>query len=373
MKRRAFLQFALPAAALATGLPGCNGGGDGAPAVGGAPGVGATQYPKLNFVTQDPAYSDYRPAVDATGQRVLFERTPVGVADPLTTLAIVDSLTAPTPAAFLTAANNPGTAIPPSQTRPDWSWVTGQVALNGAATNKAPVEVYLVAGDGTGLAVMPNSQAWLYPIWTHDGKQLIVYNNKNLADPLPSTNLVWPDGTVAKRNLNGNDAGGTPVFGGFAAPNPGNASNVAYAGQPVIAGWGLGSTTECPADPSGYNQCYNYPFVNAVSNGTFTSSPLEAGANIWTFDPAYQGRAPYWSPNGKYLVFESNRLGGYAIFLVNLTKGTPPVAVTDPAYGAQHAKFFPTGNRLILTALQTPSANGNGPRGIAWIDISAYL
>jgi len=92
-----------------------------------------------------------------------------------------------------------------------------------------------------------------------------------------------------------------------------------------------------------------------------------------TFDPAFQGRAPYWSPDGKYIVFESSRNGGYALFLARVGASTPPVQVTDSTYWAQHAKFFPGGAKLVFTALQQPNAAGTGPRGIGVIDISSYL
>jgi Tol biopolymer transport system component len=51
------------------------------------------------------------------------------------------------------------------------------------------------------------------------------------------------------------------------------------------------------------------------------------------------------------------------------------VQVTDCSYWAQHAKFSPDGTKLVFTALQTPNVNTDtgGPRGIAIIDISAYL
>jgi hypothetical protein len=370
VNRRHFLKASLPLAAAAAGLAGCRGGCDcGTSLPGSPPGLGASQFPPLNWVAQDASASDYRPAIDALGQQVLFERTPAGG---LTTLYLAKTLDAATASPFLTAANNPGTAIPPSQTRPDWCWATGTVALNGAATNTAVVSVYLANADGTGLAPVNDSLGWLYPIWSRDGSQLIVYNNKGTAVPRPSTSLIRPGGKVETSNLNGKDANGDALFGGFAAPHPGNPTRIAYAGQPDLAGFAPAPTTACPADPSGYNQCYNYPFLNSGGEGTYKSAPLEAGANLTTFDAKFQGRAPYWSPDGKYLLFESDRAGGYAIFLVNMAAGKPPVQVTDASYGAQHAKFFPTGDRIILTALQKPgTANSN--RSIAWVDISGYL
>lgn len=252
----------------------------------------------------------------------------------------------------------------PSQTRPDWCWETGQVALNVAATNTDPVEILIAESDGTPLKNVPGSRGFFYPTWSTDGTQLIVMNSSSGADPQPCTSLISPDGTSVQPNLDGKDAGGVAMYAGFASPTPSNATLIAYAGQPKLSGWG-------DATQSGYNQNYNYVFVNAQGNGVFTSTPLEAGASISAYDAPYQGRAPVWSPDGNYLVFESDRNGGYAIFLANVAAGSAPVQVTDAGYAAQHAKFFPDGSKLILTALQVKG--GIGPRGIAWVDISGYL
>jgi hypothetical protein len=69
-------------------------------------------------------------------------------------------------------------------------------------------------------------------------------------------------------------------------------------------------------------------------------------------------------------VFESDRAGGYALFLVDTLGGTAPIQLTEPALQAQHGKFFPGGDRIILTCLQSPAGTA---RGIAWIDISQFL
>jgi hypothetical protein len=240
---------------------------------------------------------------------------------------------------------------------------TGKVVLNVALTDTSPVEILIAQPDGTPLQNVPDSKGYVYPTWSPDGTQLIVFNGSAKAQPRPCTSLIALDGTILQPNLDGNDANGVPMFGGFATPTPGNVNLIAYAGQPDMA-WG-------PTAPAGYNQDYNYVFVNAVNNGVFSSAPLESGASINIYDPSHQGRAPVWSPEGNYVAFESNRVGGYAIFLSNVSAGSAPVQVTDASYEAQHAKFFPDGTKLILTALQVPGSRG--PRGIAWVDISAYL
>ena len=84
-------------------------------------------WPKLNFLTCDEYATDYRPAINSTGDAVIFERTPVGGGP--TVLYQITDFSSPNPTPFLTGQNP---APPVSQTRPDWCWATGQIALNGA-------------------------------------------------------------------------------------------------------------------------------------------------------------------------------------------------------------------------------------------------
>jgi len=291
---------------------------------------------------------------------VVFERTPAGGG---TTALSILSLSNTVPRPFLQDSQRDDIVTGPTQTRPDWSWVTGEVVLN-VTPDQGDLRVLIAQADGTPIMNVNDSVSYVYPTWSPDGTQLIVYNDKHSAQPQPCTSLIALDGTVIVPNLDGNDANGAAIFGGFASPTPGNVKLIAYAGQPDI-GWG-------PAANGGYNQDFNYVFRNAESSeGVFTSAPLEPDASITIFDPAHQGRAPVWSPDGNYVAFESDRAGGYAIFLANVAAGTAPVQITDAGYGAQHAKFYPDGRKLVLTALQVP--NSSGPRGIAWVDIEGYL
>lgn len=375
MDRRHFLRTSIPAvAALSLGVSGCD---DTTPARP-PPVLGVTPMPPITFLTSDPAYTDYRPAVDKAGARVVFERTPFpNTAHANTMLYVATSIDLPSPPVvpFVPVPATPPATYPYSQTRPDWSWQTGEVVFSGAPSETAAIEAHIVSADGKTVSAVPKTLAHIYPIWSSSGTQIVIYNNSTSALPVrPVTSLITPDGAVVVANLNGTDASTPPVavFGGFAAPKPGNPMQIAFAGQPALATWGVPSGQAPPATPE-YNQDNNYVFLNTAIAGGYVSKPLEPGASVQTFLPAYQGRAPYWSPDGNYIVFESSRAGGYALFLANVTKGTPPVQLTPATYWAQHAKFFAGGTRLVFTALQQPNAQGTGPRGIGVIDITAYL
>jgi hypothetical protein len=366
--RRQFLKTSFPAVAASFGVTGCFS-DDVTP---------APAMPKLNFITSDQNFTDYRPAVDATGTMCVFERTAIKEAGALTTLYLATGINAPNPVVtqFLKVPVNPPPPFPFVQTRPDWSWVNNEIAFAGGATATSALEVHIVPASGTGSRVVANTVKCIYPMWSSDGTKLVIYNESASAQPFPPVaTLIDPFGNVIYPNLGGTDANNVPVFTGFASPMPGNPTMIAFAGQPALANWGATSPVPPGTQPS-YNQDNNYVFVNTVNSGVFRSAPIEPAASITTYLPAYQGRAPYWAPNGKYFVFESSRAGGYALFLADVAavaKGAAPVQLTESNYWAQHGKFLPGGNAIVLTALQQPSAAGTGPRGIATIDISKFL
>ena len=386
MDRRLFLTQSAALAAVSLNVAGCRDDVTperiAAPPPPPAPPPTLVAFPPMTFVTCDPSFFDYRPAVDPTGTMVVFERAPFpnpgNSANTSLYLTMLGGTGCQSAVPFIVAPSTLPAEWPASQTRPDWSTANGQVTFSGAPSNMGTIQVYVVSGTGTLLTLVPKTHAHIYPIWASNGSQLVVYNDSTSAAPVkPVTGLIDViTGVPAVKNLNGNDAAGVALFGGFAAPQPLNPTRIAFAGQPALASWGLSTTPPSGATPA-YNQDNNYVFLNTASNGVYTSAPLEPAANTATYNPAYQGRAPYWSPNGQYIVFESSRAGGYALFLANVAsaaQGVAPVQLTDTTYWAQHAKFLPGGTKIVFTALQTSNpTSGAGARGIATIDISAFV
>ncbi len=330
-----------------------------------------TSLPELTFLTSDPEYIDYRPAINAMDTQVIFERTPVspqGGGPVLTVLYVIEDINSkPTiPVPFLKV-----TSPPASQTRPDWCWRTNAVAFNGAKSNSKedPVSVYLVAGSGKTNyhSLIETTKKAYYPRWSHRGNEFVTENHGASASPKPCNTIFDNSGHLNFGNINGSDSKGISLFGGMPAVSADGLPKIAFAGQPMVPQWGNSTSTTAH-----YDEDMNYIFVNTVGeHGTVNSSPLEVGASISNFDPHFQARAPSWSPDGKTVVFESTRNdNGYAIYLYDTEQHTVR-QVTDPKLGGQHAKFFHGGKKLILS-IDHPN-NDPPTRGIAYVDIADLL
>jgi Tol biopolymer transport system component len=309
-----------------------------------------TPLPTLNFLTSDPNYTDYRPAVNSAGNTVVFERRPVSGG--VTTLYVIKDLGNPNPVPFLSGT-------PLAQSRPDWCWTTDNILFNDESIN-----VWLVGGDGSNPTKIGNTTGAYYPTWNLAGTQFVTENTGTTASPNPCNTIFNLGGSLQSANVDGTSSAQATMFGGMPAVGPSDLPLIAYAGQPAIAGWNGPGRIK-------YNEANNYIFLNQSTNGGFTSTPMEQDAPVGSFVAAYEGRAPNWSPDGTMIAFESNRSGlGYAIYLYNL-KTKKVTQVTDPSLSGQHAKFFHDGSKLVL-CINHPGGTP-ATMGIAWVDLSTLL
>jgi len=297
----------------------------------------------VNWITDGVNFFDYRPAMGPDGTTVIFERT--FAAKPHFTQLYVTSIGSTDVRPFV-----PG--MEEQQTRADWYWAGNTVVFNNN-------RLWQVNGDGSNPQPIPHTGGFSYAQWNKDGKSLTVMNNNlQSASPNPCSSVIDLNGNMLNANINGTDNMQQQLYGGMPAASPVKADSIAFAGQPDTDKWYPGK--------SGYQQEYNYIFLNRPGgNGSYTSVPMESAAPVNTYDSAFQGRAPAWSPDGKLIVFESTRLAdSFALFLFNTETGKV-TQLTSPAVQAQHGKFFPCGKKIVFCG--KPSATTRNR--IGWIDV----
>ncbi|MDQ8727181.1 hypothetical protein [Bradyrhizobium sp. LHD-71] len=286
------------------------------------------------------AVSDYRCVVDAQGSQLIFERSTDGGQF---NLKLLD----------LSTPNAEPVAFAPSlqlSTRPDWSWSSGQVAFDNGRG------IWTAGGDGSNLQLLEGTADMIYPAWYPQADAMVVMNGQSTANPQPCSSEIDPNGSIVQAVM-ANDT----VWAGMPSVNPTNANQIVFAGQFI-------------GDQKSYNQDRNYIWFADRSTDPVTVRPLDRKAPSGSgFKPAFQGRAPWWSPDGKWVVFESDRSsaeGLYAIFIQDSAGENPAVQVTDCKWNANHAKWFPCGTKLVVSVLQSPP---NRPRGIASLDVSPFV
>ena len=209
----------------------------------------------------------------------------------------------------------PFAALPGSVTRVDWSAPTGRLAFNRNGPGGSH-GIWVSDADGghahtvaTGNATFP-----AYAFWYPDGKSIGFVDAAR--------------GILYRVNA----AGGAPIALTRQAQVLAGMSRVAPDGKWVAF---AGQKNNGQAYDQEENQIW-------LTDGSGNARPLET--------PPLPGRAPSWSPDGRRIVFESDRGspdGRYAIFLIN-RDGTGLTQLTDYALNAGHPVFSPDGRRLVF-------------------------
>ena len=264
-----------------------------------------TTYPPVRWIA---SYGADRPSFSRDGTRVVYQSLITGALHIVGADGGVPWLLLPSRRDLL-----------PS--RPDWSWSPETIAFGGESRGRSTI--WLIDSDGSNLRELPGMgrlSGATYPSWYQSLEWIAVVDSA-----VPRHLAVWRlkvDGSEDPLQLTTTD----DFCAGRPSVAPGDArAPVAFAGT-----------------RGGFKQQDNQIWI--------ASPPWQAARQL----DAEQGRSPNWSPDGKWILFESNRLTGstYQIFVAPApgADGPPmePVALTDPRYMAQHAEWSRQQDRIVF-------------------------
>jgi Tol biopolymer transport system component len=250
--------------------------------------------------------TDYWPAFSPDGSTIVFSRTTNQKQWELFKVAVTGGLATP-------LARTP---LPVSATRPRWSAAADAIAFT-ATTAEGYDQIWTIKSNGSGARVVygdAKGSHLFYPDWSPDGKSLILSSTQ--PQMIQRTSLV----TGKVQALTNPDF----VLPGMASQSP-DGREIVFAGQRAVG--------------DAYDQNNNMLWLIDAKG---VLRPVERAP--------LQGRAPAWSPDGRWIAFESDRGspdGRYAVFLIR-RDGSGLVQVTDYLFNAGHPVFSPDMRRLAV-------------------------
>lgn len=322
-----------------------------------APRPTPSRFVEPNFLLPaNPDVNDYRPVVNAEGTVVIFERNPT--TRPGDVKLHSADLATQDVQPFVTFAS----------ARADWCWdrsggglTSGPVAFSKSTdcgtTFSNDCGIYTVATGGQPV-LLPNTAGMIYPSWYPDCQHLAV----DVTGTQVTAEIDAITGVIIISPL-----ANETVWAGFASVNQTNPNLIAFAGQ-------------FNGESNYYNEDLNYIWVTDRSTEPPMVAPLDRKApNGSAFLQKFQARAGWWSPDGKWFAFESNRIckeidgQTYAIFIQDAQGARPAMQITDCQWNVQHPKWFPPskdGRAFLIAAVQRTSG---GPFRIASFDVTQFV
>lgn len=272
---------------------------------------------EISWIPTIEGFSDYRPVFSPDGGSLLYEHSGEGK-----TVFFLYELGAERPGPFIPS---PPSDLP-AQTRADWA-ADGTVSFTGDESGNNGY-IWLCDAFGGNVTRLPLTYGMCYSAW-YAGSQWMVVMNSNGNQPYACV-IDRSGATVLPRR--------SPIglFSGMPSISRQLPERLAIAASPALVP---------------YNQDNNQIYVS-----------LDPARAFIIDDRPMQGRAPWWSPDGQYLAFESNRSGiGYALYVARIGRdgaASRIVQLTDPeqVFNAQHAKFSPDGKTICFCAQRTKGA-----------------
>jgi Tol biopolymer transport system component len=307
----------------------------------------------FRFVTHEAGVVDYWPRFSPDGKTLLFSRCSISTGcGGASTGGYWELWTAPSSGGraslFLSLSDV-------SATRSNWLWNTAgaiatPIVFTGVPVSGGDAHLWLVdsAGASPFQVTTPATVPVGYPSWLPDGSA-VTTNGQLKGASGPIIALVGiPDGTDLE-HLTSDDV----IWTGESAVSR-DGSAIAFAGQLPVLG-----NTYSDSNNQIWIEDFNPPNVAP-------GQPFDP--NLHQLD-GLQGRTPDWSPNDRFLIFESERgcVGGqYAIFIEAASTGRA-IQATDCKLDANHAVWAPDGRHFAFSAAWGPGnqACGSGCRGIA--------
>ncbi|MEQ1824968.1 MAG: hypothetical protein ABL921_03450 [Pirellula sp.] len=269
---------------------------------------GSGRFPEYKFVTSTPNAQDLWPCFSPDSQRLLFTRTMDGKTWELFTVSVDDGKPSPFPA-----------QSPMFGTRANWSAAKDLIAYNGQPS-KGRFNLVVMKGDGTGLRVLvtaTKSDQMSYPSWYPDGMSFAVVDFSG-DEESAIKRIDIENGTVVTLTDPKTHWAGVPRV----SPD---GKNIVMCGQ-VKQG-------------QRYSQYQNQIwFLNSEGN----LRPLDSK----------RGWAPFWSPDGQWIVFASDRGGddGRRAIFVASPDGKTVQQLTPPELNAGHPTWSPDGKWIAFFA-----------------------